>query len=222
MEKAMQDFRDRPQGTLPNIGEMRQRFEDVQTKIVSAWNPEQQTKARELSFQLAGGLDSRVMNERTLETLDLTADQKEKFRKILTDRDAEFSRVMQNFDWRNATPEEREKMRSDAETRTKRYADLIKALLTPEQKAKAEKLTAAAPELREKLGIPAPGQRGQGGRAQGQQPGQPYVPGAGAWRPGQGAPDTGDTPPQRTRQRSGFGRGGNSGESSGESNGESN
>jgi len=210
LRTQMQDRVQRNPGTPPNPAEMRQRFEGMQDKITGVLKPAQQTKAWELAFQLTGGLDSPVLNDRTLETLDLTADQKEKVRKLVAERDAEFGTVMQGFDWRGATPEQREKFRSDNEGRTKKYTDQIKALLTAEQKGKAEKLSTDAPALREKLGMPAPGQMGQRRGQQGGQSGsQPYTPGANSWRPGQEVPGAADTAPspQRTRQRGGFPRG---------------
>lgn len=213
MQTSMEEFRaemQRNPGTPPNPDEMRKRFEGAQQKVMEVMKPAQQTKARELTFQLTGGLDSPMLNERTLETLELTAEQKEKIRKLSADRDAEFRTVMQGFDWRNATPEQRQKFGTDNAERTKKYRDQISAILTPEQKGKAEKLSAEAPALREKLGMPAPGQMGQGQR-RGQGPpsgdGQPYTPGAGSWRPGQGVPGGDASPQPRTRQRSGFSRG---------------
>ena len=193
-------------GTPPNPDvfrkEMEKMMDESQTKINKVLKPEQQTKAQEIAFQLSGGLNA-PMGIRTLETLNLTDAQKEQVRKMMSERDAEGAAAMQSFDWRNSTPEEREKMRTDNEARAKKYAEQIATLLTPEQKAKADKLTAGADALREKLGMPAPGQRGgqqgqqrgQQGRQGGQQGG--YVPGANSWRPGQEVPNA--PPPQPNR-----------------------
>jgi Spy/CpxP family protein refolding chaperone len=205
-------------GAPPNPDQMRQRMEkfidEAQVKVDKVLNPQQQTKVRELAFQMSGGLNAPFLNERTLQVLKLTDAQKDQVRKIVADRDAEFRNAMQQgFDFRNATPEEREKFRTDMESRGKKFADQVATILTPEQKAKAEALTAEAPALRERLGIPPqgpPGQRGPGpqgrqGQGRGQQGESPvYTPGDNSWRPGQG--DTPEPTPTPGRRRSGFPR----------------
>jgi Spy/CpxP family protein refolding chaperone len=217
--ESMEDFRRQaPQpggaGTPPNPDQMRQRMEQLmdsmQTKVDQVLKPHQQTKARELTFQLTGGLDSAFVSSRTLQVLELTPAQKEQLLKITEARNLENRNAMQpGFDPRNATPEEREKFRTDMEARNKKFSEQITALLTPEQKEKAGKLTADAPALREKLGIPAPGQPGQRGpqgrqnrgQGEGPPPGGQYAPGADSWRPGQDTP-----PPSRPEGRRNFPR----------------
>ena len=209
VQTQMQNIPRPEPGNPPSPQEMEQRAEqmrkimetvqdDVQARVSKVLKPEQMTKAREVTFQLSGGLNSPVLGVRTLETLNLTDTQKEQVRKIMAERDTENRSIMQGFDRRNATPEEWEKFRTEMEARNKKYTEQVAALLTPEQKAKAEKLTAEAPALREKLGIPAPGQPGQ--RVQGQQRGQQgggYAPGAQSWRPGQDVPNTPSQQPSR-------------------------
>ena len=155
-------------GPPPNPNEMRQEMEKfmdgIQVKTDQILRPEQRTKAREVGFQLTGGLESPMlaMNTRTLDVLNLTTDQKENIRATLAKRTEESMALMEemrqdpNFDFRN--PETQAKIRAANEELSKKYADQIKVLLTAEQRATAERLTAAAPALREKLGIPAPGQ----------------------------------------------------------------
>jgi len=188
-------------GAPPSPEQMRQRMEQfmdsAQAKFDQVLNAQQRTKAREVMFQVSGGLTSPMVSDRMLQVLELTDAQKEQVRKITNARFEENRTAMQGgFDFRNASQEEREKFRADMEARNKKFADQITALLTPEQKAKAEKLTADAPALREKLGLPEPGQGGgqrqrpQGGGGQG--PAGGYVPGAGAWQPGQPPPTRGE------------------------------
>jgi len=178
---------------------MRQRLDtgmdEVQARVDQALRPEQRTRLRDVTFQLMGGLDSPTlgapMGERMLETLDLTDAQREQIRRLAEARNARIGEI----NWRDQA--ERERFQSD-------FARQVRGLLTAEQRAKAERLTAEAPALRERLGMPTPGQpRGQ----QGQQrptPGGGFVPGQGAWQPGQGAPDR--VAPEAPRGRGGFPR----------------
>jgi len=183
-------------GTPPNFEEMRQRMDEFQAKISNVLKPEQQTKLREIFFQLTNGLDAPRLDIRMLEILVLTDEQKAKIRQILDERGTALRTAMQGFDFRGASQEEREKFRANIEARSKTYSDQIKAVLTAEQKAKAEELIAGAAELREKLGIPPQPQPGQGrpqgqdrGPRQGQQGGgSEYRPGTNSWRPGQDVP----------------------------------
>jgi len=214
IQKILEEARaQRPQpqqggGTPPNPEEMRQRIDELQTKINQVLKPEQQTKLNEMSFQLTNGLDSPMLSGRTLEVLELTAEQKAKIRQISGERNAAFRTAMQGFDFRGASQEEREKFRADNEARGKTYSDQIKAVLTAEQREKAERLIAGATELREKLGIPQPGQgrgpeRGQD-QGRGQRPrqdGSDYRPGDGSWRPGQDVPNSGGNPSGTSRFR---------------------
>ena len=206
MREASEERRQQMQGmqqggTPPNPEQMRQRMEQsmdaTQAKVDQVLNAQQRTKAREVMFQLVGGLNSPMLSERTLQILELTDTQKEQVRKIATARAEENRAAFQGgFDFRNASQEERDKFRTDMEARNKKFSDQITALLTPEQKGKAEKLTAEASALREQLGLPAPGQggtrrtQGQGPPA-GQGPAGGYVPGANSWQPGQPTPNQG-------------------------------
>ena len=208
-----------PEVMRQNMEKVRQIMEkgidEAQAKIDQVLQPVQRTKLRETSFQLMGGLESPMLNDRLLAAVDLTDAQKEQVRKLVEERNAEIANAMMARDWRSGppAPEERERLQTANEERNKKFADQIKAVLTPEQKAKAETLTAEAPALREKLGIPAPGPRGPQGSGQRQGGGgqaAPYVPGSGAWQPGQGSSDA---PPPATapagQRRGGFPRGEN-------------
>ena len=210
LREAGEKFREEMQGafqpgTPPNPEDMQKRLDKfldgIEERTSKVLKPEQQTKSREVMFQLSGGLESPAMGSpigiRLLNALDVTADQKEKIRKIIADREAENRTAMEGIDFRNMTPEEREKFRADTDVRNKKYTGQIIALLTPEQKAKGEKLTAETPALREKLGIPAPGQPGQGRGGQGQGRREQQGPGDQSWRPGQTPPPGQGAPPPR-------------------------
>jgi Spy/CpxP family protein refolding chaperone len=200
LQNAIEEFRtQRVQGgagTPPNPNAMRQRLDNVRNRIAQSLNPQQQSRLRELSFQATGGLNSPLLNERMLEFADLTDAQKEQIRKIAEERTAESRAAIQGL--LRATPEERTQFATDSAERNKKYAEQIKTVLTPEQKAKAEKLTAEAPALRERLGALAQqvqGQRGQQGQQQGQvvrpvpqRPAPIYTPGGGSWQPGDPVP----------------------------------
>ena len=202
-------------GAPPNFEEMRRRgeqfVEGIQEMADQILRPEQRTKSREVMFQLSGGLNSPMLGIPTMQILNLTDAQKEQVRKALTERDEAFGTAMQGFDFRNATPEEREsfreKFRTEMEARAGKLTEKITSLLTAEQRAKAEKLTAEAPALRERLGMPAPGERPRREQQRGSGERDPgvYVPGEGSWRPGQGAPDR--APQPQLQRRGGFPRG---------------
>jgi len=212
----------------PNIqrgtGEMWQRMEEgrqrlesgidaLQERIDRVLRVEQREKLQEVAFQLSGGLESPMLamprGDRALAALDLTDAQKEEFRKLVEERRTNF----EGYNLRD--PGDLRRLRADTEANNARFAEQVKGLLTAEQKAKAEKLTAETPELRRRLGIPEPGQRGQQPEPP-RQPGGPpppppppgggYAPGQGAWQPGQGAPQPA---PPRQPPRSGFPRGEN-------------
>jgi len=131
---------------------------ESQTKIDEILKPEQRKKYTEIGFQLSGGLNSPALgqsNEWSLGFLDLTDTQKEQIRKLTQERIAKeeaLSEELVGLDTR-----QRPQRRSIATTEIRaEHFEQIKSLLTAEQRAKAEKLTAEAPALREKLGLPPP------------------------------------------------------------------
>ena len=185
----------------------------MQTKLNQVLTPEQQLKLVEISFQAAGGLDSRHLDDQLLDVVNLTDAQKDQIRKITAEREAETRLAMQQrgagqpFDWQNATQEERDKYiaiqiadqkanRATDEARFKKYAEQMKAVLTIEQKTKAEKLTADAPALvaqllrkKQDVSEQVQDQRGQQGQNR-QVPQVPvYVPHSGSWQPGDPIPE---------------------------------
>jgi len=226
--KIQEAMRPPQDGGPPSPEAMRQNMErfgqlleegsdEAQAKIDQVLQPAQRMKFRETTFQLAGGLEALnnpLGGVRALGALELTDAQKEQVRKLTEERNAAMWGEMgnlQDIDWRD--PAVRERLRTEAETRNAKFTEQIKALLTPEQKAKAEKLTAEAPAVREKLGIPASEQRGRQGPGQrgglAPAPGGGFVPGSNAWRPGQDTPGAPPATPPGGRQRNGFPRGEN-------------
>jgi hypothetical protein len=183
--------------------QMRQRMDTMRTRVGEVLKPEQQARLRELSFQATGGLDSPFLNERMFEFTDLSDAQKEQIRKITEERNAEAVGTLRDGGAREMlgqlrTPEGRAQLAAENEARNKKYTEQIKAVLTDEQRAKAEKLTAEAPALRERIGasLGQARQQGQRGQQQGQSvqgrrttaPPPIFTPGDGSWKPGDGAP----------------------------------
>jgi hypothetical protein len=149
--------------------ELRTRSNEQWANIGKVLNAEQLTKFKEIYFQAANGLNSMQLDARLLGAVNLTDDQVKKIDEIADKRTEENRAAMQGRQGGQGggagfTPEERTAMME----RNGKYADQIKAVLTEEQKKKADDLTAGSAALREKLGLPAPGQRGQGQRGQGQ------------------------------------------------------
>ena len=210
MRTLLQDFRTlRPQSGIQGIQGMAQRLGELRERVNQSLRPEQRTRFGETTFQLAGGLDSPFLNERTLEVLELTDSQKEQIRKIVAEREAEAvaARLPRGGYVR---PENVEAFNAAATERNKKYAEQIKAVLTADQRARAEKLTAEIPALRERLGMAREGlttslrdrldemraaalQRGGRELGQERREAPAYTPGDGSWQPGQevpnGAPD---------------------------------
>lgn len=181
-------------------------------KIQAVVTPEQLQKSRTIVFQSVGGLDSPVLHVDALETLDLTAEQREKAKQVMDSLEKERLELLEEglklaekavaLGGPNMSPEDREKLRLESRALEARaYAsgakvgDAIRPFLTEEQKAKAVRLIANRPsflpplprQLRERGGADDPG----------------YRPGADSWQPGQALPDGQQPAPRRgfPRQR---------------------
>jgi Spy/CpxP family protein refolding chaperone len=196
---------DRRPGSGPPSREEQQKFEkgldESQAKINQILTPEQQEKFITLRFQIAGGLDSPFLGIRDMEVLNLTDEQKAKLKATLETRDAESRAAFEKrgqVDIRGLSQEESRKLfaeiQAENEARTKKFAEQIKAVLTPEQKEKVEKLTAEAKEVREKIGTGNRERERRGGEdRQGRgEGGGEYRPGQDSWRPGQGTGERGN------------------------------
>jgi len=153
-------------GAIPTPAELRARTDATWESIGKILKEEQLTKFKEVYFQASNGLNAPLLDARLLCTVGLTEDQAKKINEI-ADKRTEETRGVTPLG-QDASPEERTAARTAATERNTKYNDQIKAVLTDEQKKKAEELTAGAADLRTKLGIPAQGQRGERGGQQGQ------------------------------------------------------
>jgi len=200
--RVEQDFRPDPppprepgeRPSPPDLEERMQRQDAMWMTVNQMLTPEQRIKLKERAFQLSGGLSAPRLHERLLDTLDLTASQREAVRKIAVELEQETRIARENS---GLTSEER---RVADEERNAKYAEQVRDVLTSEQIAKAEKLTSEIPALREQLGLPEQRTPRQGlpglvqraaqdlGRRIGSSYGD-YIPGPNSWQPGQGIPE---------------------------------
>jgi len=149
-------------GSLPRqpipTEEQRQRLDtavaDEFAKVDKVLKPEQRTKLWEITFQLACGWDSLVLHERIFQTMNPTDVQKEQIRQLLKECDADMKAIQDTLATSARDQEAYEKRTAENIKIRAKYVTQIKSLLTPEQLAKAEKLTAEIPALRERLGLP--------------------------------------------------------------------
>jgi len=200
----------------PNPQEMGRLVEtiagEVQGNVDRVLTPAQRTKLRDTTFQLSGGLSSPMigspMGLLSLTALDLTDAQKDQFRRL---QEARQMPNLEGIDGR--TPEGRQQIQAAMEAANARFVEQVKAILTPEQRAKVDKLTTETPALRERMGLPSLEEMRARMQQQQQQqrpgqgpPGGGFVPGQNAWQPGQGTPPT---PVEGQQRRSGFPRGEN-------------
>ena len=156
--EQQQSPRERPE-TLPQHV---QRIDEMRNGINQIMKPEQQTQLREITFQLSGGLDAQFLDDRTLEVLELTDEQKSHIRQITEERTREYIAKRREMDRSHENLSGLEWLVSQREFSTnfanseynKKYAEQIKALLTPQQRARGEELTVEAQALRERLKVP--------------------------------------------------------------------
>ncbi len=201
----MQPGQGRGQGGMrPTAEEMQQRraelekrFDELQVKFDEILTAEQVVKHKELQFKMTGGLENNAIGVRSMAALDLTDDQKKQITALEEERTRSF--VPPPFDANQSREERRaamEELRTKREADNKAYVEKVKKILTADQLAKAEKLTAEGQKLREEMRQNRGQNRGQGqNRRQGgvaappMQRGQgAYQPGDESWRPGMGAP----------------------------------
>jgi Spy/CpxP family protein refolding chaperone len=195
---------------LKKFNEELEKFQtETKKKVNEVLTPEQQTKFKALPFQMAGGLDAQFINARTFEFLELSGDQKDKFKKL----DEENQTALRGLFTRPSAGEtrltreeiqkQREEVAQKREALTKSYREKALALLTPEQKATAEKLTKEAKELKlqpqrgQRGNRDARGERGdRGGRGERgrNRANDNYTPNSDSWRPGAGASEENKTP----------------------------
>ncbi|MDR1485856.1 MAG: Spy/CpxP family protein refolding chaperone [Planctomycetaceae bacterium] len=162
-------------------------------KINEVLTPEQQAKFKVLPFQVAGGLESRFINARTFEFLDLSDAQKEQFKKLDEENRAEFGKLFTQPTGNDTTRLTQEEVRKQREELSKKAREKALALLTPAQKATAEKLTEEAKQLKLQ---PQRDERDRGNRdrrerGERNRGNNEYRPGSDSWRPGAGTPENG-------------------------------
>ncbi len=179
-------------------------FQAVTDRVDKIATPEMKQNARKLMFQATGGLDSPMMNPDTLETLNLTKEQKEKalatFKEMEPERKAQFDEFLGLLEQQaavggpgNLTNEQRAEFEAKMEAlgsrmfaTGKKLGDALRKHLSDEQRDLATKLMADRPDF---LGPLPPQMRGETEKE--------YRPGADSWKPGQGAPKNDE---ERTRK----------------------
>ena len=184
--------------------ELEKEFQDLTDRVDKIATPELKANARKTVFQFVGGLDSPFMNSDTIETLNLSKEQREKvkttFKELEVERKGQLEEMLGLMEKQAAnggpgkmTPEERaefEKKMEALANRTfatgKKLGDALRKHLTEEQLDHAKKLIAERPEFMGKL----PPQM------QSEEEGE-YRPGADSWKPGQGAPEDRDKKKRR-------------------------
>ena len=161
--------------------ERTQRTAEIWNAINSVLTANQQAKFKEIYFQANNGLNNPLLNDRSLAAMDLSAEQAAQIAKIASERP-----IMGPVAGSDVSDEDRAARRTANQERNNQ----IKAVLTADQIAKAEKLTEGAAAMRETLGVgqqqrqPGAGARQRPGGTQGS---AESAPSSGAWQPGQGA-----------------------------------
>ena len=189
------------QGQRPDPNQMMEQMRKMQVEmranIEKILSKDQIEKLDVMVFQRSGGLNSPMANNESLRALNLNDEQKKMIDSINEKTRAEMGQMFSaGRNPRDMSDDERQAMRDRMEKAREARAAEVKAVLTPEQVSKAEKLMDNVPEyLRMR-----PGQGGRGGQGGG--PGQG---GFGNWQPGQGG---GATNPNREANRSRQGNGG--------------
>jgi Spy/CpxP family protein refolding chaperone len=183
---------------------------DVKKQINDVLTEEQQAKYKVLPFQLAGGLDTRFFNVQLFDVLNLSDDQKTQFKKLAEESQAEFRKLFtrppegdRDEDAARPSREEIQKQREELQKKgdelRKSIREKVVGLLTPEQKALAEKLTEEAKQLKLQpqrnergRGERQRGDRERGERDRGGHGNNEYRPSGDSWRPGSGTPENRD------------------------------
>ncbi|MDR3232885.1 MAG: hypothetical protein LBT46_04345 [Planctomycetaceae bacterium] len=159
--------------------------------------PDKKDRVQKLVFQQLGGLENPLVNPAMLNVFHLTAEQKQKAQAVFDEMKEDRKNQMEElFKIRekiaalgpNITPQEREKL--DAERReleergfatSKRLAERLRAILTPEQREAEKQLIASRPSFMSRL----PRQMRESASSR-----SGYIPGIDPWRPGQPVPDS--------------------------------
>lgn len=186
---------------------MEKRMQESTKKVKAVFTADQLKKVQTRTLQ-AGGYGSLAMSPFAQEALGVSEDQVKKIREA-QQKAMEGVRPPENI--REMTEEQRREffqgMRTRMEEAQKKAEESIKAVLTDEQKAKAEGIIKDTPEYIKEAQSRRPG--GPGGPQGGEGGGRGYTPGADSWRPGQGAGGAEGRREGTQRRSGGFPSGGN-------------
>ena len=158
-------------------------FDGMNAVCDEVFTPEQMQKMNGMMFVLMGGLESPFLNEKSLDVLDLSDEQKEKVAAIRKEMEpekekflGELETVMKKFVKEGkANLKDLEAAGEKVKDITEKVKKRVLEILTDEQKAKAAELAAHPPKFLNPTAlnmIPD------------------WMPGVGSWKPGDGAPET--------------------------------
>ena len=171
---------------------------------------ERKDNVNRLVFQSLGGIDSPLINISSMEILNLSADQRTKLQGVFDDVREErkvqgdkmlalAEKVVAAGGPENLSQEDRDEMerlgrelQSQSIETARKLAERLRQHLTPEQLELEKQLLASRPAFLPRL--PRQMRENQENKNTGES-GDDYAPGAGSWRPGQGAPGQVSEPP---------------------------
>jgi Spy/CpxP family protein refolding chaperone len=163
-EKLRGQFQPPQEGQRPDPAQFREQFQKIQQEsrknLESILSKDQVVKYDVLVFQQSGGLEGRFVTADSLRALNLTEDQQKKIQEI-NEKALAAVRPPEGFDFRNASQEERDKLRTAGEEARKKATEELKAVLTKEQIDKAAELTKSTPEYLQRRN-PQGGAEGRG------------------------------------------------------------
>lgn len=143
MEAKKQQGAEKPsmEGMKKKWAEMEQQRDLIDAQIKEVLTAEQQILLATKQFQRAGGLAAHDLNASLLGFLGLSGDQVTQIRAIEDERKSAFLAMMKDKNHEEGKKHGPDMWAKGAEMKTQ-FADKIKAILTPEQLAVAEQLTA--------------------------------------------------------------------------------
>lgn len=190
------------------LAEIQDGIQKVRGRIDQFTTPEQKEKAKTLSFQAFGGLDSPFVNMDMVSSLDLSEEQKQKAQKMFEETEKERREIMEaglklaekavSYGGPGKmTPEQRNEVEQEAKALEgrvfasgKKLGASIRSFLTDAQKKKAEELMENRPSY---LGpLPRQLRKNQDGEGE-------WKPDESSWEPGQGVEDSDPEPPRERR-----------------------
>ncbi|MGL6226449.1 MAG: Spy/CpxP family protein refolding chaperone [Thermoguttaceae bacterium] len=158
-------FKDGKPGAEQTLAdELQKKMKEYQAQIDAIATPEQRQKAKVLSFQAVGGLNSPLMNQEMLSALDLTPEQREKATAVFKEREKQRMEMLDQglklaergaaLGGPNMSAADREALIAEGQALMDRAVDdgesmggQFRDFLTPEQLKKAEELLASRPDF---------------------------------------------------------------------------